>query len=355
MTNLPALGYKLVIIDWKDPNDDIRNNARRFFSILNDYKCNANNEEQFVVIGHSMGCLIGRYALTAMENGWETCCYPEKMHNTRLFISNDGHHQGVNIPMSLQTLYGDALGPGGYLRGLSDFMDALTLVRLDFSHSLLNATSVKQMLNRHYSTGLDNDYYTETSEFQDFFSSLEAIGNYPQYCKLVALSNGSMEGAKQQNVYYDEELDTYFGYTDEFREPNDHLFFMDNELKFTVLGLSFGTEQSIDLRSNPDGYGQLFNIFWGTYKPRIKLYWFGVRITRAYDGNWYSRDGDNLLPYCTAAGGNEYKNRDRRVAKSPWGVWLGLGGLGLDMYVEPGSTFAVYGRGRNTMALEYIR
>ena len=344
MTNLPALGYKIVIIDWKDPNDDIRANAERFAQVLNYYKCNANNEEQFVVIGHSMGCLIGRYALTALENEWATDCMPEKMHNTRLFISNDGPHQGVNIPMSLQTIYGDARGTGGYLRGLSDFMNAVTFRNLDLSNSLLNATSVKQMLNRHYSTGLSTDYYTAADEFYDFFSSLEAIGDYPRYCKLVALSNGSMEGAGQQNVYYDEELDAYFGYTDEFRTPNDRIFNMENELKFTVLGLDFGTQLSIDIRSNPDGAGPLFDMYYGTYKSKIKLYWFGVRVTRTYEDYGYSRYGDGLLPYCTAAGGSEYMNRDRRLAKKPWGLWMDLGFLGLDMYMDPGSTYASFGR-----------
>lgn len=37
-------------------------------------------------------------------------------------------------------------------------------------------------------------------------------------------------------------------------------------------------------------------------------------------------------------------NRDRRVAKNPWGLWLDLGFLGFDMYVEPGSTYASYGQ-----------
>lgn len=345
MENLPSFGYKFVIVDWEYPNDDIRTNAERFMYLLNNYKCEAQNEEQFVVIGHSMGCLIGRYALTAMETIWNTDCMSEKKHNTRLFISNDGPHQGVNIPMSVQTIYGDALGTGGYLRWLTDFMDVASFGKIDFSNTLLNGTSVKQMLNRHYSTGIESDFYTAADEFYDFFSSLDTIGNYPQYCKLVALSNGSMEGLNQQNVYYDEENDTYYGYTNDFRYPNDHIFYMENQLNFRVLGLDFGTDFYIDLHSNPEGSGLLFNMYYGIHKPQINLYWFGVNINTVFEGSNYTRYGNGLLPYCVAPGGSEYVQRDERRCKQSWGLGLNVLNLfGLDMSVEPGSTFAMYTR-----------
>lgn len=342
MHNLPAFGYKIIIVDWLYPNQDIRMNALRFSHLLNHYICHANNDEQFVVIGHSMGCLIARYTLTAMETFWANDCHPEKEHNTRLFISNDGPHQGVNIPMSVQRLLGDALGVDGYLRGLTDFMDVVTFHQVDFTSTLLEGTSVKQMLNRHYSTGLDEDYYTPANEYLEFFSDLESIGNYPSHCKLVALSNGSMEGEGQQNIYYDEDEDTYYGYTSDFRTPNDQIFHMYNNLCFRVLGFTFGTDLEIDLRSNPEDCGNLFNISFRTYKPQLSLYWFGIRVESVYEGDPYIRDGCGLRPYCISPGGHEYVKRRKRIMKSPWGIFANLGFLGINLYFEPGSSFAMY-------------
>jgi hypothetical protein len=296
-------GYSIVLVDWVDHNDYIQANAMRFVELLEQYKCKQEGDEEFVVIGQSMGCLIGRYALTWMESDKyhpHLDCKREKLHNTRLFISNDGPHQGVNIPLSLQWLYGLVFPEPSFIFAFSDILNEITLGEINFSTTLLKGNSVKQMLYYHYSTENDNEYFPHELH-DDFLQDIKNIGNYPKYCKLVALSNGSLEGNPQQQYFSPNKWSPGL-----FRSENDVL--MDAQIYggFRILGLRFGTGVSMLLRSNPLGSGNLGECEIDIVHPMIRLYLFGIEVrntTDRYETNQYV---NNSFPYCITPGGNEY-------------------------------------------------
>lgn len=296
-------GYTIVIVDWKDHNDYIQDNAMRFVQLLEQYKCEQKGDEEFVVIGQSMGCLIGRYALTWMESEKyvpRTDCKREKRHNTRLFISNDGPHQGVNIPLSLQSMYGEVFSDTHFVSAISDILTIVSLGQLNFSTTLLQGKSVRQMLYYHYATE-QNGYYYPDQLHNDYLDDLKNIGGFPKYCKLVALSNGSIEGFRQQQLFSSDPSKA-----SRFRQYNDLLLETSLYSGFRILGMKFGVGFSARLNTNPLGYGELYRFSIESHHPTIRLFWFGIAITDAVDVISLHKDAKNTIPYCIVPGGNKY-------------------------------------------------
>lgn len=319
-------GYTIVIVDWEDHNDLIQKNAYRFARLLDHYKCIQRGDEEFVVIGQSMGCLIGRYALTWMESDDyvpSTDCKREKRHNTRLFISNDGPHQGVNIPLSLQCLYGEAFSDNSVISDLADFLNVISFGKINFTNTLLKGNSVKQMLYYHYSTGTDGYFYADPLH-NEFLLDIKSIGNYPKYCKLVAQSNGSLEGLKQQQLFSSIPRQAY-----RLRSENDRLIDISFSVGIRILGMKFAEGMSASLNTNPNPNGDLYTFSIDKIHPSIRLYWFGISVSTVIDRDVYRNEAKNTLPYCIMPGGNEYlslRNSQRDVHYFiPF-----LGGLGLE-------------------------
>ena len=306
---LREYGYTIVLVDWEDHNDFIQANAMRFVELLEQYKCKQEGDEEFVVIGQSMGCLIGRYALTWMESDKyvpRTDCKREKRHNTRLFISNDGPHQGVNIPLSLQWLYGNVFADQSFMSAASDIVNVLTKGDINFSTTLLKGNSVKQMLYYHYSTEQSDEYFAHELH-EEFLKDIESLGNYPKYCKLVAQSNGSLEGHPQQQYFSPDKWTPGL-----FRNPNDDMINAEIYSGFRILGMKFGITANAILKTNPYGSGPLGEVGIGVVHPQIKLYWFGVKITNTEDKITFADSVKNAIPYCIVPGGNEYLNMPER-------------------------------------------
>src|SRR5690606_34270397 len=95
----------------------------------------------------------------------------------------------------------------------------------------LNSTAAKQMLKYHVAT---DPFYplpvsiapiTQHHLKTEFDADLQSLGNYPQFVKLVALSNGSWVGTRQQEPYG----------TREQREPNDHILKFEAETGLRIL------------------------------------------------------------------------------------------------------------------------
>lgn len=126
--------YDLIYVDWQNPRADIRANAALFEDIIeyiNARKASDGCTESNVVIGHSMGGLIARYALAEMEKST-----PLRPHQTRYYISYDAPHLGANVPVGAQyvvrdlyQLLYDAVGDSSssvYIRGrIKDVVDVL--------------------------------------------------------------------------------------------------------------------------------------------------------------------------------------------------------------------------------------
>src|SRR5690606_37433414 len=149
MAELQNFGYSFVVVDWRQSGRDIRLNAMDLVELINILKCEQANEDlgdnQFVIIGESMGGLVAKYASMWMEQHWQEIegCNDDKMHNTRLLITLDAPHRGANLPLAYQHLYRDA---GMFLLGSNTITQSIAGT---ISNLLLDATSVKQMLIYH--------------------------------------------------------------------------------------------------------------------------------------------------------------------------------------------------------------
>ncbi|MDC8003731.1 T9SS type A sorting domain-containing protein [Aureisphaera galaxeae] len=162
--------------------DYIQRNAfvlAELISIINDQKV---GDEELVVLGPSMGGLVGRYALAYMEQN-------SLPHETRLFISFDSPHRGANVPISLQYLI-------NYLAFEFNNPEAQAIVA-----GVLNSPAAKEMLVDHLAAHLADGSDTDQDPtkllpegapgFRDVFQAeLDAMG-FAQNVRNVAMINGS--------------------------------------------------------------------------------------------------------------------------------------------------------------------
>lgn len=337
--DLLDFGYKIIIVDYEDANRAIQENAACVMQLLEDYKCSMSTDEQFVVIGESMGGLIGRYALTRMEaDDYVGSCTlrASQRHNTRLFITNDTPHLGANIPLSIQEIYGIVLDRPIMKGTMKDLLNAISLGALDFRQKALDGISVKQMLLYHYQTE-NNEIYQPHALRNDFVSSLHSIGDYPKRCKTMALSNGSLLGANQQQCY--DSLNA-----GQFRQPNDVLFDLNTYIYFRVFGFRFSTSLYIDLKTNPDGGGNLLMVNLRNNKPKFSLKPWGLDVLHRDTTDMTRIDGQELLPYCVSSGGAIYLGENHyfgNYRSRGFDVLLGIFGMSYD--ADPGHiTFRAY-------------
>jgi hypothetical protein len=318
-------GYRILVVDWDNSRIDMRFNALYLVNMLQELKreaIEAGNNEQFVILGESMGGVIARYALTYMESvfyqnrdigpffqdildlnnvpylathqeifelpaNWN---FLENMHNTRLLITLDAPHQGANIPIAVQKAYRHAMNIFGKYVGLGLQVSAKAL------NLFLDGQAAQQLLIYHVDTEHGFGFYKEYDRHGDassFYGQLLEMGNYPQFAKVVLLSNGALNGQRQTNFF-----------TSSPRDDNDRLLDANFDLYARVLWIKvpvFGGD--IIMRTNPQGNGHVFQANAGWYGIRIKLKWFGIRIHIGYNSLVYETDYANVNSYCTQSGG----------------------------------------------------
>ncbi len=91
-------GYDFIYVDWQMAGEYIQANAYTLIEVIKQLNSKLyTTSEPAVLIGHSMGGLVARYALKTMENN-------NQKHNVGTYISYDSPHMGANIPLSV--LYG---------------------------------------------------------------------------------------------------------------------------------------------------------------------------------------------------------------------------------------------------------
>lgn len=90
--------YDFIYVDWREPGEYIQANAYTLIEVLKKLKGMSDETTQpILLVGHSMGGLVARYALKTMEN-------QHIAHSVGTYVSYDSPHLGANIPQSL--LYG---------------------------------------------------------------------------------------------------------------------------------------------------------------------------------------------------------------------------------------------------------
>lgn len=319
-------GYNFLVVDWKNSRIDLRFNALYLVNLLQELKKEVRDNgdtEQFVIMGESMGGVIARYALTYMESedfqnenvsrffnddldinntpylvsnpgiynlpvNWD---YKDAMHNTRLLITLDAPHQGANVPISIQKGYQHAFNIFGKYVGMGLRTTAKML------NLFIDAQAAQQMLIYHVDTESGTGQYKTYSQHSDGSSFYDEISGeqqaYPQFCKVVLMSNGALNGSGQTNFYTDEE-----------RVENDRLLDFEAELYGRVLWIKvplFGGELKVN--TNPAGNGKVFQANAGRFGIKIKLKWFGIKIHIGYNSLFQEQDYANSLAYCTSSGG----------------------------------------------------
>jgi hypothetical protein len=171
---LRTRGYDAVVLDFTESTDYIQRNAFVLVDLLHQVQALIDGEQDYPLVGASMGGLVARYALAWMENNADP-------HRARNFVSFDVPHAGANIPLGIQYW-------------LDFFSDQSTeaanlLARLD-------TPAARQMLLYHHTTppGATGEADPLRAAFE---SELAALGDYPSQPRIVALSNGSGTGADQ--------------------------------------------------------------------------------------------------------------------------------------------------------------
>jgi hypothetical protein len=173
IAELQKRGYDLYYLDFHNGADYMENNAMLLVELIkriNAVKCTS---EEIVVIGASMGGQIARYALSYMEK-------KNMPHCTRTYLSFDSPHQGANIPLGLQ--YQLAYYKG-LLPGITDKMDRK-----------INRAATRQLLVYHCGSGSQAG---PDGQRKDFMDALYGLGNYPSYCRNIALINGNVSAGDQ--------------------------------------------------------------------------------------------------------------------------------------------------------------
>jgi hypothetical protein len=182
----------IIYINFDKGRDDLKRNAYLVEDIIkyvNAEKATVGSTALNVVIGQSMGGVIGRYALRDMEVLGQS-------HQTRLFVSHDAPQQGANIPLGIQY----------FARHLADqfvstpvgteninLADNAGTINIKDIQELLDSPGTKQLLSNY----IDGSLNLNNSTFNAFQTELRNLG-YPTQTRNIAISNGNHCAAPQE-------------------------------------------------------------------------------------------------------------------------------------------------------------
>jgi len=251
-------GYDVWICDYDKGGDAIENNGNKVGDFIEEILWNLDYDE-IVVIGYSMGGLVGRYALLS------------RPLPVSKFITLDTPHQGAQGNLSIQaTVWFGGAGP------LKDKVKKTT--------DMLTSAAAKDMLYYHAYRVADIDpyFYEEwflcaitlddiramaTKWHDDFYRQLKDMGDYPKYCERYAIAftpcvlryqdknvNDKMGEVAGFNVFadvYDIEPSSYLDWIEESDGDYVPKGGFDQFLTFIPL------ESSLDLRGIPKTNGRI--------------------------------------------------------------------------------------------------
>jgi hypothetical protein len=165
-TKLRAAGYDLVIVGLDDGTDAIERNADVLVACIR--QARERTDEPLVVGGVSMGGLVSRFALTAMEARGEA-------HNAKLFLTIDTPHGGAYTSLAAQW----------FVQTCRSFLPAL-----DAEAQLLDSPANQQFVLWWLHDGVVQTSPRRTA----FIDKLARLGDYPQLPRRLAVSCGRGDG-----------------------------------------------------------------------------------------------------------------------------------------------------------------
>lgn len=200
LDNLRDLGIDIIILNFPTytrPSDNeiinggadyIERNGLILVNLLETIKNDVVGNEEFIVVGPSMGGLVSRYALTYMEQNTLD-------HQTGLWISFDSPHRGANMPISFQYAI-------NYIAEQTGDVDMQNLRDVQ-----LNSPAAKQMLLDHYTAHLQsgstflqdlaiqlptpNSFREDEDHFVDVMNDL----GFPTQTRNLSIVNGSLNSS----------------------------------------------------------------------------------------------------------------------------------------------------------------
>lgn len=184
-------GYDLVFVDFANSTDFIQRNAYMIEEVIRQINELKVGDEKNVVLGMSMGGLVGRYALRHMEIEGET-------HDTKLYISHDTPHQGANVPLAAQALVRHLVGEE---ISLPVFFSLFNVNILDLEDNfpelseglaLLQSPAAQQMLVYQLQGTGDGVSINNNTLYNNFLNEYKNMG-YPKQngIRNIAIANGT--------------------------------------------------------------------------------------------------------------------------------------------------------------------
>ncbi|MFV0572242.1 MAG: hypothetical protein ACK5M1_07420 [Xanthomarina gelatinilytica] len=189
--------YDIIYVNWTNGTDAIQENALVLREVINWVNTNKQGSEPNVLLGQSMGGVIGRYTLANMEADGET-------HDVRLFVAHDSPMQGANTPLSIQYFsrhaydqYTSAPILYGQLEvvipTILNLVELMSLGNLDIAFPsvsdvlTLQDTPAAMQMNYHY-VDINSD---PTMDVHNAWQQEFENAGYPTQSKNIAISNGN--------------------------------------------------------------------------------------------------------------------------------------------------------------------
>ncbi len=232
LKSVRAYDYDVVVVNWNNSTVDIRENATSIVRLIEKFKqeLNENENEQFVIVGNSLGGIVGRLTLNYMESkdyeeGKPIAYTPEGerelitpnyiktqlMHNTRLLISFDSGLEGVYVPVSTQHALKKIKDINSTFTALAArgfFPIALMVARAEKTYQVLQSMALKQLLIYHINNYKDlsgSESYQKMVEKYDFdqlvFNYKPQNNGMPEFCKVMTFSSGLISGERQTDWF----------------------------------------------------------------------------------------------------------------------------------------------------------
>ncbi|PKP51377.1 MAG: hypothetical protein CVT95_01075 [Bacteroidetes bacterium HGW-Bacteroidetes-12] len=347
----------------------MRFNALNLMCLIEHLKSISENDQEFVIIGVSMGGVIARFTLNYMESLnyqildlnpflveaadpynqiylaqhplWLPTCLSfmddqllNKKHNTRLLITVDSPHQGANIPLAYQNIY------RFFETSIGQIMPSTAMLTASIPQfsilQLLNKKAPRQLLKWYAPPGSSIPPvlpYAPAPSHVSFFTQLKTYPNNgtPTYAKMLALSDGALDGSRQQDPN-----------TNLPRNNNDAIVDFDLNTSVKILWIPFDfINARVDARTNPNGYGLLCGGAFGHNVFTLKVKFFKIKITKTFIPTvpLFASYATNTQPTCVTAGGHiNLFNIKNKNCNNCWDSDRGFLGFVVDMSLQSNGT-----------------
>jgi hypothetical protein len=183
-------GYDLIFIDFANGADYIQNNAYLVWKVIEEINRMKSSTEKLMVVGASMGGLVGRVAIRYME-------LANVAHNIETYTTFDTPHQGANVPIGFQGFANSLIN--GVTEGLGKLEKAKLTLDALYSPAAIQMTLVqfpRRMDPKYFGDVYQPVNYATRSQFLQELASL----GHPQKCRLLMMASGTQTGNGQNLV-----------------------------------------------------------------------------------------------------------------------------------------------------------